>query len=57
MPKSTPDVVQDRKPCAEWPAFGGLTRLELLALERRWSFLARLGDRTTEQLSAGLSCR
>jgi hypothetical protein len=32
---------------------GGWSKAEFLALERRWSFLARLGERMTEQPAAG----
>jgi hypothetical protein len=54
MPRYTADVILDPNPCAEWPRFeGALSRAEFLALERRWSFLARLGERRTEQFSAG----
>jgi hypothetical protein len=53
MPKYTADVMRDRNSSAERPLFeGGLSRAEFLALERRWSFLARLGERETDQLSA-----
>jgi hypothetical protein len=54
MPRYTADVVRDRNCWAQSSSFeGGFSRAEFLALERRWSFLARLGERKTEQLSAG----
>jgi hypothetical protein len=53
MSRYTAGVMRDRNSFAEWPiSEGGLSKAEFLALDRRWSFLARLGERKTEQLSA-----
>jgi hypothetical protein len=38
-------TAQDRSYRAEWPLFeGGTSKAEFIALERRWAFLARLGE-------------
>ena len=38
-------TAQDRNCYAEWPLFeGGASKAEFMALEKRWAFLARLGE-------------
>jgi hypothetical protein len=49
----TADARQDRDSCAKRLRFeGGWSEAEFLAIEKRWSFLARLGERTAEQPTA-----
>jgi hypothetical protein len=50
----TADATRDRNSCAKGPRFeGGWSKAEFLAIEKRWSFLARLGERMAEQPTAG----
>jgi hypothetical protein len=50
----TADATQNRNSCAERLRFeGGWSKAEFLAIEKRWSFLARLGERMAEQSTAG----
>jgi len=45
--------MRDRNSSAERPLFeGGMSKAEFLALDRRWPFLARLGEQKAEQHSA-----
>jgi hypothetical protein len=56
MPRDhTARATQDLNSSTERLRFeGGWSRAEFLALERRWSFLARLGERiAAEQSAAG----
>jgi hypothetical protein len=55
MPRDyTARATQDRNSSAEPLRFeGGWSKAEFLALERRWSFLARLGEGMAEQSAAG----
>ena len=47
-------ATQDRNSSTERPRFeGSWSKAEFLTLERRWSFLARLGERMAEQSAAG----
>jgi hypothetical protein len=40
---------QDRSCYADWPLFeGGWSKAEFIALEKRWAFLARLGEHEPE---------
>ena len=50
----TADPMQDRNSCAKRQPFeGGWSKAEFLAIEKRWSFLARLGERMAERSAAG----
>jgi hypothetical protein len=50
----TVDATQDRNSSARGPRFeGGWSKAEFLAIEKRWSFLARLGERMAEPPAAG----